>query len=83
MNFDKVTQLVELKKQRILVGDGSLELLRGTHKAPMDIQNVAEYQSFLRANRRQQEELLASMTPIEIKAAETLYLAWFGSYLDE
>lgn len=83
MDFDKVSRLVELKKQRTIVGDGGLPLLRGVGVAPMDVESVSEYQSFLKANARQQQELLRVMTPDEIKAAEGQYLAWFQSYLSE
>lgn len=83
VNFDKVSQLVEIKKQRTIVGDGELPILRGIERAPLDHESVAEYGRFLKENTRQQRELLNSMTPEEIQAAERQYLSWFRSYLED
>lgn len=83
MDFDKVNRLVELKKQRTIVGDGELPLLRGASEAPLDRENIHEYRRFLKANTEAQQAVQRGMTPEEIKAAEEQYLVWFRSYLNE
>lgn len=83
MDMGKVEQLVELKKERVLVGDGELPLLRGSEPGPLDMKSIDEYRNFLEKNRQMQFELESTMTQEEVYAAEKQYVTWFREYLSE
>lgn len=83
MDMDKINRLVELRKQRVLVGDGELPLIRGSERSPLDHESIQEYDRFLRENAGAQMDLERTMSKDEIKAAEKLYLRWFRNYLEE
>src|SRR5690606_8552982 len=80
-SFDKITGLVELKKERVLIGDGEMPFVRDGDTAPFDIQSIKEYDRFLTASRSREFTLKKQMSPDEIETANRLYAEWFQGYL--
>lgn len=81
LNFERISRLVDLMKQRTLVGDGDLPLIRNGGPSPIDIRSQHEYRQFVITNASMQDSLRKQMTEEEIKVASAEYEAWFQEYL--
>lgn len=83
LDLEKIARLVELMKQRVLVGDGQFPLLRDGDRSPIDFRSVQEYSEFLKESAVAIQTLRQEMSEEETKAADAQYGAWYQSYLQE
>lgn len=83
IHLDRINQLVEIWKQKALVGDGELPLIRNYDGAPLDWKNINEYDQFLKESYRREKDLKSKLSQEEIVIAEELYFTWFKTYLTD